>query len=45
MFSAVSNLSPVIIITFMPALWRREIVSGTSSCNLSYIPVAPKIDK
>lgn len=42
-FSAVYNLSPVIIITLIPAFWSREIVYGTPSWSLSSIPVAPII--
>ena len=42
-FSAVSNLSPVIIMTTMPASSNREIVSGTPSWSLSSIALAPRM--
>ena len=41
MFSAVYNLSPVIIMTLIPARCSRAMVSGTPSCRRSSIPVAP----
>lgn len=41
MFSAVSNLSPVNIQIFIPALYKSEIVSGTLSCRRSSTQVAP----
>lgn len=40
-FSAVSNLSPVNIHTFIFALRKSANVSGTSSYNLSSTAVAP----
>ena len=41
MFSAVSNLSPVSMTTLIPPSLREQMVSGTKSCSLSSIPVAP----
>jgi hypothetical protein len=41
MFSAVSSLSPVSIQTFIPALLKSSITSGTPSCSLSSKAVAP----
>jgi hypothetical protein len=41
MFSAVSNLSPVSIHTFMPAFLKSSIASGTPSYSLSSNAVAP----
>jgi len=40
-FYAVYNLSPVNIITLIPALLRSTITSGTSYWSLSYTPLAP----
>ena len=42
MFIAVSRLSPVKIQILMFARWSFTIVSGTPSCSLSSIPVAPR---
>lgn len=42
---AVSILSPVNIHIFNPAYLKQKIVSSTLSCNLSSIPVIPKIVK
>ena len=42
MFSAVSILSPVSTHTFMLAFNNISIVSGTPSCNLSSMAVAPR---
>lgn len=42
MLMAVSFLSPVRTQTLIPALWRASMVSGTSSCSLSTIPVVPE---
>mmetsp|Transcript_64350 Transcript_64350/g.182547 ORF Transcript_64350/g.182547 Transcript_64350/m.182547 type:complete len:343 (+) Transcript_64350:2366-3394(+) len=39
---AVSNLSPVNTQNLMPALRMLSMVSGTLSCNLSSMPVAPQ---
>mmetsp|Transcript_19224 Transcript_19224/g.55149 ORF Transcript_19224/g.55149 Transcript_19224/m.55149 type:complete len:233 (-) Transcript_19224:754-1452(-) len=41
MLRAVSNLSPVSTHRLMPAFLKLTIVSGTPSCNLSSIAVAP----
>lgn len=42
MLMAVSCLSPVSTHTLIPALCKASMVSGTSSCNRSTIPVAPE---
>lgn len=42
MLMAVSCLSPVSTHTLIPAVCKASIVSGTSSCNRSTIPVAPE---
>ena len=45
MVFAVSILSPVSTQTLMPAFLSCKIVSGTCSCNLSSIAVAPTIER
>lgn len=45
MLTAVSCLSPVKTQSWIPASRRAVIVSGTPSCSLSSIPVAPGVIK
>ena len=40
-YSVLTCLSPVSTHTFIPAILRLSIVSGTPSCSLSSIPVVP----